>query len=379
MNILVVTHGRDPASQVPPFVAFQMEAHAKRGNRVRAIVSMPLGKQDPSGKRCGKSIVREEKNGVEYVYVRYLSASRYGRKHFNAKSFISVLKRHLSDVLRDFEPDVIHAHTVLINGRVGVWLKEKLGVPLVITTHGSDIRLPIELGWGKLLREICDKADAVTANSSVLAKDCRKFGMKGEAIPITLGYDSNAEISKVQRIPKRLIQVCGFVPSKRIDVTLRALRILREEDPAYQLVLIGDGPLMGKIKALSTSLGLSDAVEFMGQQPNAKVLEEMARSVYFVMVSAPEAFGLVYIEAMSQGCLVIGTEGEGVTDVVKDGENGVLLPVDRPDLIAEKIRALEADPVLRERISEAGRNTSSGLTWDRTAETYEELFRKVTA
>ena len=379
MNILIVTHWQNPNFMTAPFVDYQMEAHVRRGHRVRAIVPLAQGKKSRFCKRFGKTAVRKDHNGVEYVFVRYLSLSRMGRKGFNAWSFTETLERHLDEVLEDFQPDVIHAHTVLIDGRMGVWLKKKLGVPLVLTTHGSDIREPLRLGWGSLLKEICDEADAVTACSSVLAKDCQKFNMKGEAVPILLGYAPDIHVPETERIPKRLIQVSSFISSKRIDTTIEAFEILHREDPSYQLVLIGEGELLPKMKALAAGLGLEDAVTFMGQQPNPKVLEEMARSSYFVMVSKPEALGLVYIEAMSQGCLAIGTEGEGVEDIIKDGENGFLVPVDRPELIAERIRSCEADPDLRERIRAAGQQTVRGLTWDRTARQYEDLFRKVTS
>ena len=379
MNILVVTNRSDPGFMSTSFVDYQMEAHIRRGNRVRAIVILPWGREDPSGRLFGKTVTYQEYHGVEYVFVRFLSISRPGRKYFNARSFNKVLDRHLDEVLGDFRPDLIHAHTVMIIGQIGVWLKEKLGVPLVITTHGSDIRIPLSLGWNTLLKEICDKADAVAADSSVLARDCEKFDMRGEAIPVTLGYASDIQVPEVQKVPKRLIQVSSFIASKRVDMTIRALKILFDEDPAYHLVLIGDGELMAEMKALAAGLGIENAVTFMGQQPNAKVLEEMARSSYFVMVSAPEGLGLVYIEAMSQGCLTIGTEGQGVTDVITDGKDGFLLPVDRPDLIAERIRSCEADPAFRERLSSAGRERAAGLTWDRAAEAYEEVFRKAGA
>ena len=376
MNILVMTHSQVKGFITTPFIDDLMRAHVKRGCRVRAIVAVPQGKANRFDKRIGRTIVREEYEGVEYVFVRYISLSRYGGKKFNLHSFTTVLGKHLPEILEGFEPDVIHAHTVLFDGRVGLWLKEKTRAPLVVTTHGGDIVKPLALGWGDILKETCDKADAVAADSSALGRKCALFHAEKEAVPVTLGYASDIKVPEVERIPKRMIQVSGFVPSKHIAVTIRAFKILHDEDPEFQFFLIGDGPLREEMEALAAELGVKDSVHFLGRVPNARVLEEMARSTYYVMVSSPEGLGVVYIEAMSQGCLAIGTEGEGIADVIEDGVNGYLLPVDRPDLIADRIRLCEQDPALRERLSEAGRKKASGLTWERTAEEYEKLFRK---
>ena len=376
MNILVMTHSQAKGFITTPFIDYLMDAHVKRGNRVRAIVAVPQGKANRFDKRIGKTIVREEHEGVEYVFVRYISLSRYGEKAFNVRSFTKVLEKHLPEILEGFEPDVIHAHTVLFDGRVGLWLKEHTGVPLVVTTHGGDIVKPLRRGWGEILKETCDKADALAADSSALGRKCQLFHTEKEAVPVTLGYASDTKVPDIERVPKRLIQVGHFVASKRADVTIRALKILHDEDPEFQLYLIGDGPLRQEMEALAAELGVQDSVHFLGRVPNAKVLEEMARSTYYVMVSSPEGLGVVYIEAMSQGCLAIGTTGEGVADVIEDGVNGYLLPVDRPDLIADRIRACEADPELRVRLSSAGQKKASGLTWERAAEEYEKLFQK---
>jgi glycosyltransferase involved in cell wall biosynthesis len=376
MNILVMTHSQAKGFITTPFIDDLMKAHVKRGCRVRAIVAVPQGKANRFDRRIGRTVVREGHNGVEYVFVRYISLSRYGEKAFNVRSFTKVLGKHLPEILEDFRPDIIHAHTVLFDGRVGLWLKEHTGAPLVVTTHGGDIVKPLRRGWGSILKETCDKADAVAADSSALGRKCALFHAEKEAVPVTLGYASDTEIPEVERIPKRLIQVSGFVPSKHIAVTIQAFKILHGEDPEYQLFLIGDGPLRPEMEALSAELGVRESVHFLGRMPNARVLEEMARSTYFVMVSSPEGLGVVYIEAMSQGCLAIGTIGEGVADIIEDGVNGYLLPVDRPDLIADRIRACEQDPALRERLSAAGQKKASGLTWERAAEEYEKLFRK---
>ena len=383
MKILAITHVQEMGLITTSFIDNQLKAHARRGNEVKVIVTVPYGKKNNFSGRFGPPIIKKEHEGVEYVCLRYLSLSKYGERIFNVSSFISTLNKRFNQAIGDFKPDIIHAHTVLFDSRIGIWLKEKLGVPLVVTTHGGDLVSPLERGWNNLLKDICDKVDALSADSSVLGKKFSKCNTTTPVYPITLGYESE-DIAKLdvdttwgKKTHKRIIQVGNLIPSKRVNVTIDALKILHDIDANYHLIVIGDGPNRGKLQEQVDACGLSESVTFTGTLPNLDVMREMAKAKYFVMVSAPEGLGIAYIEAMSQGCVTVGTEGEGITDVIRDGENGFLVPVDRPDLIAERILSCESDLNLALKISENAVDDAGKLTWDRTAEEYEELFKKV--
>ena len=90
------------------------------------------------------------------------------------------------------------------------------------------------------------------------------------------------------------------------------------------LTIVGQGPVRQMLEEICGKLGISDAVEFTGQMPNDQVLARLRESEIFVMASKPEGFGIVYLEAMSSGCVTIGTEGEGISDLIVHGENGFL-------------------------------------------------------
>ena len=91
----------------------------------------------------------------------------------------------------------------------------------------------------------------------------------------------------------------------------------------------------------------------------------------FVMVSSREAFGLVYVEAMAKGLIVIGTKGQGIDGVVKDGENGFLCDAGDVDGLAAVIRKMVVMPKSkRQRMSDLSVETAKGLTDRKVAEHY---------
>ena len=72
------------------------------------------------------------------------------------------------------------------------------------------------------------------------------------------------------------------------------------------------------------NLGLESCVYFEGEKAREQVLHLMEESDIFVLVSSPETFGLVYVEAMAKGCITIGSKGEGIDGVIVNNENGYL-------------------------------------------------------
>ena len=97
--------------------------------------------------------------------------------------------------------------------------------------------------------------------------------------------------------------------------------------------IVGDGPELQSLKQLSSKLGLKEKVTFHGWLKKTQVNEILSQTNVYVMVSAPETLGLVYLEAMAKGNIVIGAKGWGVDGIIQNGENGFLCaPNDDYDL-----------------------------------------------
>ena len=97
----------------------------------------------------------------------------------------------------------------------------------------------------------------------------------------------------------------------------------------------------------------------------------LSKSNVFVLPSSPEGFGITYVEAMNNGCIVIGTRGEGIDGFVKDGVNGFLTNVD-VDEISDKILYILNNNC--DKIRKTGIKDAKMLTWENNAKKYIELL-----
>lgn len=379
MNILIVCdYGlyQNPSSS---FVHAQAAAYAALGHRVRVLVPSPYGKMDRKGRRLSVCAAISVVDQVELYDLRFLSLSNFGAKNgWNTFSAKQVIKRHWKQILSDFTPDIIHAHTLGFDSEIGAWLKARLHVPLVVTTHGSDTSIPYEQGQFSWLAEKAAPADHVAAVSSALARKLADSGTKTPISVILNGFRVQALPAAAERNPCSVIQVGNLIAQKHFDTTLRAFARLKETQPAACLTIVGHGPEQKALEQLAQVLGISDAVRFTGQLSNEGVLAEMSRAQFFCMPSVREGFGIVYLEAMASGCITIGTEGEGIADLIESGKNGFLVPAGSPEAIVQVVEWCLAHPQEADAIAQHGKQDAMALTWDSNAKKYLELFRTLT-
>ena len=374
MDILVVCHYGLYKNLSYSFVHNQVRAYVALGHRVRVLIPNGIGKKGRDGKNIGKSLVISKADGVELYDLRYLTFSRYGEKQFNSRSAIASVKLHWNCLLGDFHPDIIHAHTLGFDSEVGAWLKKKLGCPLVVTTHGSDLLIPYLAGSREWLRSVADRADTVVSVSSQLQKTLLDCGITSSVQVILNGFVLHERECMQQRTLHSIIQVGSLIERKKTDVTIRAVAQLRARYSQISLTIIGQGPQREALEQLCRDLGVSDCVYFTGGMPNDRVQAHMAQSQIFVMPSVREGFGIVYLEAMVAGCVAIGTEGEGIADLIRSGENGYLVPPDDVEAVAQMVARCFDNPDEAERIARSGKTDAQGLTWEENAKKYLELF-----
>ncbi len=169
---------------------------------------------------------------------------------------------------------------------------------------------------------------------------------------------------------KRFVFVGSLYKLKNVDITIRALnKALGNTD--WHFDIVGSGAENDNLHHLVEEIGVKEHVEFHGRMNRDDAQQVVRDSDCFVMVSSREAFGLVYVEAMAKGCIVIGTKGQGIDGIVKHGKNGFLCNSRDVDGLANVIKHLSELPELKlQTISANSIATAVELTDRKVAEKY---------
>ena len=172
----------------------------------------------------------------------------------------------------------------------------------------------------------------------------------------------------------KLIMAAGRIEKpKRFDLLLTAFADVRDRHPDWRLRIYGSGSQLGKLRDMATRLGLGDSVAFMGQ--HAPLDAEWVKSSIAVSTSRRESFGMTIVEAMDCGLPVVSTACPyGPPEIITDGVDGLLTPVDDARAVAEGLCRLIDDPQLRHRMGKAAAETARGYRPDVIGARYEELF-----
>ncbi len=377
MKILVLTHYMNGEFPTTVFVQRQIIEYAKQGCKVKVIVFSPYIKKDYFGKRFGDSLKIITADNIEFITLRYFSFSKYGKNGFNVNSAQKAIDKYLSKYIKDFNPDIIHAHTIGFEGSLGVKMKEKYDIPLVITTHGSDATIPIVNKKTDKLVDICSKSDLVVAVSSKLKKMIESVSSSIKMNIIYNGFPQKIFIADSIKKPYTFMQVGNLIKQKNVDLTIRAFAKIKEKHSQATLSIVGKGPELEHLIKLCNDLGIRSSVNFCGQMPNDLVLEMMSETEFFIMPSIREGFGVVYIEAMANGCITIGTEGEGISEIIVSEENGFLVKAnDYMDIVTRVDGCIDDEPQ-KEEIRRKAQESVSELTWEKNALNYIQLFEKL--
>jgi glycosyltransferase involved in cell wall biosynthesis len=134
--------------------------------------------------------------------------------------------------------------------------------------------------------------------------------------------------------------------------------------PEVTLTVAGDGPDRGALERRASELGLVERVRFLGPLPREGVLRLFGAADASLLPSAWENFPHTVVEALAVGTPVIASAVGGVPEVVRDGENGLLVPPGNPDALAAAIRRFFAGDELRRTLADAAAASVASYTED---------------
>ncbi len=286
---------------------------------------------------------------------------------------------------RSDRPDVLHVHCFGPNGSYARWLRPFVRRPMVLSAHGETVAdadgvFDTSALLRHSLRAGLTEAAAVTGCSEYALADLRaRFGLPAEAgVVVFNGIEATEPAAEAWAAPggRYLLAVGRVVATKGFDLLLQAFA--RAGLPAdVRLVIGGDGPALGGLRAEAARLGLGERVVFTGRLERGEVVSAMRGTVALVVPSRVEPFGITVLEGWRAGVPVLATTRGGPPEFVTDGETGLLVDPTDVDALADRLRWVVEHPEQSAAIGRAGQERARAFSWDVVADAYERIYAEV--
>jgi glycosyltransferase involved in cell wall biosynthesis len=270
----------------------------------------------------------------------------------------------------------LHNHFANPGAIVGFLAARLLDIPWSFTMHGiSETDYPAGLLLGRKI-EAADFVACVSYFGRAQAMRLVAPEHWGELHLVRCGLQlSDLPVRRRSGPARRIISVGRLSAEKGQAGLLEAFASILPDCPDIELVLAGDGPESGRLRAIADRLGISGRVRFTGRLSERDALEGIAQADILVVSSFMEGLPIVLIEAMALGTPVIATRVAGIPELVEDGKSGLLFTPSKWDELADCIRRLVGDDALRAKLAEAGRSAVEGeFDIDRLAKQLRDLF-----
>lgn len=314
----------------------------------------------------------------------------------------------LDEVIAETRPDLLHAHSPVLNGLPAVWASRRHSLPLVYEVRSLWEDAAVD--WGRarqgdlryrasrtLETHVLRRADAITTICGGLKEEILGRGISAERVTV-IPNAVNAEQFTMDRALDAGLQrslglegriVLGFIGSfyayEGLDLLLEAVSRLIPQMPDVRLLMVGGGPEKDRLVAQAAALGLNDAVVFTGRVPHEEVQRYYDLVTVFVyprrrMRLTDLVTPLKPLEAMAQGSIVVASDVGGHRELLVDGERGYLFKADDAEALAAKlvqvIGCQDAWPAMRR----AGRHyVETERTWDRVVAYYAPVYERLLA
>ena len=271
-----------------------------------------------------------------------------------------------------FEPDLIVGHWASPNAQLLAELKRYYACRNALVFHSAFYAQR----FTEKMKEYIKHIDKIGGRSEKLAEELREILQLKQkpfacysGVPDEFVRQSVSNEEKVTGEITRFLYVGELIHRKNVDVIIRALAEFKNR--SWLLDVVGPGYELDSLKKLAINLDVADRVRFYGRIPRDEVFKVMHDAQVFTMVSSREAFGLVYLEAMANSCLTVGSTGEGIDGVIKDGENGFLCEAGSVDALRRVYqRIFDMPPEERKRIARSGYETACRMTDSNVAQIY---------
>ena len=278
-----------------------------------------------------------------------------------------------------FAPHVVHAQSPFTSGLMARRMARRLGTPLVFTHHTrfgdyrhylGPLAVPGSLLMDAYLRRFWRSCSAIVAPGNELAREIGdRLGRRPR--PLVRTIPTGIEVAALRALPPVdprpiagwpadtvvIASLGRLALEKSVDLVLDAFADVAADEPAARLLMIGSGPSERSLQARAAGPDLAGRVHLTGQLPRRDALSLVKGADLFLAASRTETQGLVLSEALTVGLPVVALAGPGVTDSVRDGVDGLIVPIepaaDRRGRLAAAVRGLARDQASRGALAKA--------------------------
>lgn len=313
------------------------------------------------------------------------------------------LEARIDALIRELRPDVLHAHSPVLNAVPALRAARRHGLKVVYEVrafwedaavdHGSTTEgSPRYRATRALETWALRRADHVTCICAGLRADIVARGIPDHrvtVIPNAVDVDSfqpsgPADAELRRRLGLEGATVLGFVGSfyayEGLDLLIAALPALCAQRPDLRVLLVGGGPCDGALKAQAARLGVADRVRFTGRVPHSEV--QRYYDLIDILVYPRHRMRLTELvtplkplEAMAQGRLFVASDVGGHRELIRDGENGVLFPAGEVDALSRAVLALLDAPQRWPALRAAGRRfVEHERNWANSVARYRQVY-----
>ncbi|MBO0841457.1 MAG: glycosyltransferase family 4 protein [Sciscionella sp.] len=297
-------------------------------------------------------------------------------------------------LLRDWRPDVVHAHDWLV-AHPAIALAESAGVPLVATVHATEagrhsgwLSAPLNQQVHSVEWWLANRADAlITCSAAMRAEVAQLFELDADEITVI----HNGIEHRNWRISRSLVRStrAKYAPNgeklllffgrleweKGTQDLLAAMPRIRREFPGTRLIVAGKGRQSAALAEQARKLRIRRAVEFVGHLPDDELIATLSAADVTVLPSRYEPFGIAALEAAAVSAPLVASSAGGLAEVVVDGKTGLSFTPGKIDELVTAVCSVLADPAAARRRARAGKTRLAGeFDWTHIARSTAAVY-----
>ncbi len=303
------------------------------------------------------------------------------------------------------KPDIIHAHSPILNGIPAIRAARKLNIPVVYeirafwedaaVDHGTYVENSWKYNLTKFLEtQVCKRADHICILCNGLKNDLIKRGLPENKItPVFNGIDptelmpstpDNEYLRDWHLKDKKAIGFIGsFYRYEGLDLLLQSFSKIAASHKDAMLLLVGGGEMKQELAALTDKLGLRDRVITPGRIPHERIagvyaLIDILAYPRYSMRLTELVTPLKPLEAMAMGKVLVASDVGGHKELIQDGKTGLLFPAGNADALADCFQKLISDEKLVKALQSDGLKwVNKNHTWERTTSVYSRIYSEL--